>query len=97
MSDKGRLAAKTTPVCDFHQLNARLVGTCTGPNGLGAATGTLSGRHVDWQWQVVAYTAVGASGIASFKGDVDPNGVIRGGWTFSGAPGVTGTFTQQRR
>ena len=97
MSDKGKPVAKTTPVCDFHQVGPRLVGTCTGPNGLGAAMGTLSGRHVSWQWQVVAYTPIGASGTASFNGDVDPKGVIRGDWTFSSAPGLTGTFTQQRR
>jgi beta-lactamase regulating signal transducer with metallopeptidase domain len=93
----GQAVVGTAPTCEFQQAGSRLAGTCKGPNSLGTAAGKVEGGHVSWQWQATSYTPVGLSGLASFDGEIGPDDVVRGTWSFSGAPGLTGEFTQQRR
>jgi hypothetical protein len=92
----GQAAVRTSPICEFQQADARLAGTCKGPNSLGTAAGKVEDGHVSWQWQARSYTPAGGSGLASFNGKVGSDNVIRGTWSFSGAPGLTGEFTQTR-
>jgi hypothetical protein len=92
----GNVLFTATPVCTFQQAGAQLTGTCKGPNALGPAVGKVEGANVAWQADVKAYTAVGYTGILSFRGTMGPDGVIRGIMTAAGVPG-SGPFTEQRR
>jgi hypothetical protein len=49
-----------------------------------------------WQCHMVATNTIGLSGISSFNGRLAADSVIRGAWTFSGRPGVSGQFTAIR-
>jgi len=89
-------AVLAKPTCVFQQAGARLTGTCKGPNSLGTATGTVDGRRLSWRWDATPSTPIGANGVESFDGTLGPDGVVRGATTYSGLPGATGTFTQQR-
>ncbi len=84
------------PVCDFQQSGDQLAGACTGPNGAGSAVGLTNGREVTWQWHIVPTNNIGIAGISSFNGRLGPDNVVRGSWTFSGRPGVSGQFTAIR-
>lgn len=84
-----------SPVCVFRQSGAAISGTCRGPNGIGSAVGAARGASIEWQWRIIATTRQGWSGIATFRGTLYRDGVIRGSWTHSGAPGYVGQFTAQ--
>jgi hypothetical protein len=86
---------RTNPVCTFRQAGSTLSGTCRGPNASGPAAGKVSGGQIAWQWRANAMNANATSGIATFKGVVGPDNVIRGSWTFSALRGA-GTFTAIR-
>jgi hypothetical protein len=89
-------SAHASPVCKFAQSGNALSGTCKGPDGAGSASGVVSGREVSFTWHVVRTNAIGATGAASFRGVLGNDGVIRGTWTFTAAPGQSGTFTAIR-
>ena len=93
---RGNQYTLVSPVCEFQQSGDQLTGTCTGPNGTGSAVGLTNGASVTWQWHVVATNNIGLSGISSFNGRLGADNVVRGSWTFSGRPGVSGQFTAMR-
>ena len=93
----GQIVGTATPVCTFQQAGDRISGTCKGPNGIGPAAGTVSGREVRWQWNHSATTALGVTGATRFHGTMGADGVIRGTAVNSTRPGLVGTFTEQRR
>ncbi len=92
----GNMVTIASPICTFRQLNNRLAGICRGPNGTGAASGLSDGLEISWQWRIVPTTPIGVAGVASFNGHLGPDNVIRGSWTISPWPGVSGQFTAQR-
>jgi hypothetical protein len=92
----GNVGAKVSPVCTLRQSGNALSGTCRGPNGAGAATGTVNGSRVLWQWHVTATNSIGMSGVMTFHGTLGADNVVRGTWTASPIPGGVGEFTQIR-
>jgi len=83
-----------TPVCVITQAGSRVSGTCRGPNAVGPMAGTISGATISFQWRTTATTRVGYTGVVSFRGVMERDGVVRG--TF-GAPGwLNGTFSMRR-
>jgi hypothetical protein len=86
---------RTNPVCTFRQSGSTLSGTCRGPNAAGPAAGKINGGQIAWQWRANALNANATSGVATFKGAVGSDNVIRGSWTFSTLRGA-GTFTAIR-
>ena len=86
----------TAPVCVFRQRGNAVSGTCKGPNAIGSALGAVRGFSIEWQWHDIATNPRGISGIATFRGTLGSDGVIRGDWTFSPAPGYVGEFSAQR-
>jgi D-alanyl-D-alanine-carboxypeptidase/D-alanyl-D-alanine-endopeptidase len=92
----GQVVARTRPHCVFQQAGERLSGTCKGPNGLGVATGTVSGKTVSWRWEETGVTPNAVSGTAAFDGTQGADAVVRGAMSFSALPGMTGTFVQHR-
>ena len=92
----GQIAYTTTPVCTFQQAGSRISGTCKGPNALGPAVGTANGATISWQWTATA-NATGKTGVSTWKGTLDTDGVIRGHMSGSAMPRVTAPFTAQRQ
>ena len=92
----GQIAYTTTPVCTFQQSGSRISGTCKGPNALGPAVGTADGATISWQWTATA-NATGRTGVSTWKGTLDSDGVIRGHMSGAAKPGVTAPFTAQRQ
>ena len=92
----GQIAYTTTPVCTFQQSGSRISGTCKGPNALGPAVGTADGATISWQWTATA-NATGRTGVSTWKGTLDTDGVIRGHMSGAANPGVTAPFTAQRQ
>jgi hypothetical protein len=91
----GHVVGTATPICKFSQAGNQLTGFCKGPNARGPASGIVDGAGLAWQWSTSATTAVGLSGVQSFRGRIYPDGVIRGTSRSSNLPG-RGTFTAQR-
>jgi hypothetical protein len=91
----GNLATLVRPVCDFQQNGDQLTGARTGPNDAGSAVGLAVGGSETWQWRMVPTNNIGVAGISSFNGQLGPDHVVRGSWTFTGRPGVSGQFTAQ--
>ncbi len=91
----GRVMGTATPICKFSQVGTQLNGFCKGPNARGPASGIVDGAALSWRWSTSATTAVGLSGVQSFRGRIYPDGVIRGTSRSSNLPG-RGTFTAQR-
>jgi hypothetical protein len=56
----------------------------------------VAGQHVKWRWRHRPRIDIGLKGASTFEGDLGADGVIRGAWTFDGAPDAKGTFTAQR-
>ncbi|MGO9773321.1 MAG: hypothetical protein ACLPSW_28000 [Roseiarcus sp.] len=48
-----------------------------------------------WACAPASADSVDLSGISSFSGQLGPDHVVRGSWTFTGRPGVSGQFTAQ--
>ena len=92
----GQIAYTTTPVCTFQQSGSRISGTCKGPNALGPAVGTADGATISWQWTATA-NATGRTGVSTWKGTLDTDGVIRGHMSGAAMAGVTAPFTAQRQ
>lgn len=90
------VVATSAPVCVFRQAGNAISGTCKGPNGIGAAAGSVNGRAILWRWRVIATNANGLAGIATYRGTWGSDGVVRGNWTHSARPGAWGTFTAQK-
>lgn len=90
------VTATASPVCVFRQSRNAISGTCKGPNGIGSALGAVNGSAIEWQWHIIATDPQGLSGIATFRGVLDADGVIRGTWHHSDNPAIIGTFTAQR-
>jgi hypothetical protein len=93
----GEAQVVAKPVCVFQQAGPKLTGNCKGPNAHGPATGSVAGQKLSWTWQLTPDTPIGASGSASFEGELGADHVIRGSWSFSGLPGATGKFTGEKR
>ena len=83
----GNLATLVRPVCDFQQNGDQLTGARTGPNDAGNAVGLAVGGSETWQWRMVPTNNIGLAGISSFNGQLGPDHVVRGWWTFTGRPG----------
>ena len=92
----GNFVGKVSPVCVFRQSGDAISGTCRGPNGVGSAAGTVNGNRILFAWHSIRTNAIGVTGTETFHGALGGDGVIRGTWTFSSVPGVTGTFTAIR-
>ena len=88
--------ADIKPICTLKQEGAELHGTCKGPNAFGTATGAVNGRKILLTWKHAATTDEGYDGIATFKGTLDEEGIIRGTWTDSQFPDAGGPWTGQR-
>jgi hypothetical protein len=84
-----------SPVCVFRQAGNQVSGNCRGPAAEGPATGVANGDNITFQWTATATNSNGRNGIAVFQGTLGYDGVIRGSYTNSTIPGVTGTFTAQ--
>lgn len=93
---RGNFAGKVSPVCVFRQSGDVVSGTCRGPNGVGSAAGTVNANRILFAWHSIRTNAIGVTGTETFHGALGGDGVIRGTWTFSTLPGVTGTFTAIR-
>jgi hypothetical protein len=85
------------PVCVFQQAGPKLTGNCKGPNAHGPASGSVAGQKLNWTWELTPDTPIGASGSASFEGELGADHVIRGTWSFSGLPGASGKFTGEKK
>jgi hypothetical protein len=85
--------AQVSPVCKFVQAGGAITGECKGPNGEGPAAGKVFGDKIIWHWNHTATTAYGATGVSSFTGILGSDGVIRGTWGSTMAPGYTGDWT----
>jgi hypothetical protein len=94
MEVNGRLVG-VSPVCVLRQMGNQISGFCKGPAAEGPATGVANGDNITWQWTATATNSNGRDGIAVFRGSLGYNGVIRGYYTNSTIPGVTGSFTAQ--
>jgi hypothetical protein len=92
----GKFLATVAPVCTLQQAGSQVTGTCKGPNGIGPATGMASGANISWEWMITPTTPIAMSAIATFKGTLGPDGVVRGTWTNSNLPNASGPFTAQR-
>jgi hypothetical protein len=92
----GQIVYTTTPVCTFEQSGDQLTGTCKGPHAGGPITGTANGTNVSWRWEATA-NATGKTGVSTWTGTLDADGVIRGHMSGSSMPGVTAPFTAQRQ
>ena len=92
MEVNGRVAG-VSPVCVLRQAGSQISGNCRGPAAEGPATGVANGDNITWQWTATATNSNGRNGIAVFQGTLGYDGVIRGSYTNSTIPGVTGTFT----
>jgi hypothetical protein len=89
----GQIVYTTTPICTFQQSGTQISGTCKGPHAIGPAVGTAIGTRISWQWTATA-NATGRTGVSTWIGTLNPDGVIRG--KVSG-PGLTAPFTAQRQ
>jgi hypothetical protein len=83
-------------VCTLTQDGAEIVGSCKGPDGVSVADGTVDGLKIVLSVHHVATGKGGVKGIALFKGILSDDGIIRGTWTDSPRPGLTGPFTGQQ-
>ncbi len=92
MEVNGQVAG-VSPVCVLRQAGSQISGNCRGPAAEGPATGVANGDNITWQWTATATNSNGRNGIAVFQGTLGYDGVIRGSYTNSTIPGVTGTFT----
>ncbi len=92
----GQIVYTTTPVCMFEQSGDQLTGTCKGPHAAGPVTGTAHGTRVSWRWEATA-NATGKTGVSTWTGTLDSDGVIRGHMSGSSMPGVTAPFTAQKQ
>jgi hypothetical protein len=90
------VAGTVAPVCKFVTSGSRIAGTCRGPNGVGNASGEFNGRAITFAWRHVATTSLGYTAIATFKGILGGDGVIRGTWRSSATPALLGRFTAIR-
>lgn len=93
VEQNGQIVYTTTPICTFEQSGDRISGTCKGPHATGPAVGTANGTSVTWQWTATA-NATGATGVSTWRGTLDSDGVIRGKMSGSG---VRAPFTAQRQ
>jgi hypothetical protein len=94
MNVNGQIAG-VAPVCALRQMGTQISGNCKGPAAVGPATGVANGDNITWQWTATATNPNGRNGIAVFQGTLGFDGVIRGSYTNSTIPGVTGTFIAQ--
>jgi hypothetical protein len=83
-------------VCTLRQNADTLAGSCTGPNGGGAAAGNVNRTRVYVQCRVLASNAMGTTGVITLHGALSAPNQLRGTWTLSTRPGVTGTFSATR-
>lgn len=83
----------TAPVCVLRQSGNALAGTCKGPNAIGPANGTVNGRVIMLQWH--ATSNAGKSGVATMRGTMGADRVVRGTITSTSVSGV-GNLTGQR-
>ena len=85
------------PVCTLKQDGNEIHGTCKGPNGFGTATGAVDGDKILLTWKRAATNSIGTDGIATLKGTLGDDGIIRGSWVDTAAPeDVSGDWTGQR-
>lgn len=92
----GQIVYTTTPVCTFQQSGDQLTGTCKGPHAAGPLTGTANGTNISWRWSATA-NATGKTGVSTWTGTLDADGIIRGKMSGSAMPGVRAPFTAQRQ
>ncbi len=83
------------PNCVLAQSGNTVSGTCEGPNSAGPVLGAVRGSAIEFQWHMTRITSIGMTGIATFRGTLGSDGVIRGTWAYVGING-TGVFTAQR-
>lgn len=91
----GRVVAGIAPVCQLVQRGNQLSGECTGPSARGPASGVVNGDNATWEWTATATNSNGQSGVAVFQSTIGRDNVMRGTFTGSSQPGLTGTFTAQ--
>jgi hypothetical protein len=106
-SPDGRRAAGV-PICQFQQSGNQLSGACKiTDRGEGPITGTIDGRHVEWQWKFIfclypsgthrsARLYSDQFADTTFRGDLDANNVIGGAYRSSMQVGWTRTFFAKR-
>lgn len=92
----GNLLTSVSPICVFRQAGDQLTGSCKGPNSAGSASGLIHGADISWQWRLTPTNSVGLGGLATFRGTLGRDRVVRGSWTFSRLPRASGDFTAQR-
>jgi len=95
----GQVVAGIAPVCQLYQRGNQLSGQCTGPNARGPASGVVNGNDATmaatWEWTATASNSSGQSGVVVFYSRIDNDNVMRGTFTGSSQPGMTGTFWAQ--
>lgn len=82
-------------VCTLTQDKDAIVGSCKGPDGVSVADGDVDGDKIILRVHHVKTNGHGVTGIATFHGVLDDDGIIRGEWMDSPRPGLTGPFTGQ--
>jgi len=81
---------QTAPVCVFRQSGNSITGNCKGPNASGSVSGAVNGRAITFVWHSVSATR---RGTATFRGTLGSDGTIRGTFTGTATPGLTGVFS----
>jgi hypothetical protein len=84
------------PVCKFVSHGDAFKGTCTGTSNVGPAVGSTSGRDVMFRWSHRPHDADGWIGVATFKGVLGSDGVVRGTWIDTSFPHWVGTWEAKR-
>ncbi|HEX3861803.1 MAG TPA: hypothetical protein VHY35_08950 [Stellaceae bacterium] len=91
----GQVLASIAPVCQLQQRGNQLSGQCTGPSARGPASGIVNGDNATWEWTATATNSNGQDGVAVFRSTIGNDNIMRGTFTGSSQPGMTGTFTAQ--
>jgi len=90
------IVTQLSAVCTLRQSGDTVAGSCTGANGGGAAAGNVNGARILWQCRVIASNSLGDTSVVTLHGTLVSAHLIRGTWTMSARPSVTGTFSAVR-
>lgn len=74
-------------ICDLQQTETQIAGSCHGPNGGCSAVGVVNGGRVDLTCRTTFANNPNLSGVLTFHGDLQGDGLVRGACTHSRFPG----------
>jgi hypothetical protein len=93
---RGTYIETIAPVCVFRQDGDEIQGTCKGSAGLGSVEGAVDGSTIVFHWNRIGTTSEQFTSTLTFKGVWGADGIIRGEWTDTAFPRVTGTFEAKK-